>query len=337
MTLVGASLSLTGRYARFGTMAAAGLKAWAALRPDVALIIEDDRGEREQVRAGLVRLAARSDVLLGPYSALLTREAGALAAEEGLLVWNHGGAGDDVQTMAPGHLASVLTPAGLYAAPLVDWLARQPDRSPLALLSGRGRFGRQVVAGAQTAAGRLGLPAIVLPAKTPEGLPERWDLLCAGSFEEDLAAVLWARNLRRPPRCICTVAAGIREFGRAIGDPAGMLGLAQWLPGAAGPPSLGPAEAKFLAAHEGVAGAAPDYPAVQAAAAAELAVHCREVAGSAEPASIWRVASQLRATTFFGAFAIDAASGLQTAHRTTVVRWTDRGSNRLEPGAAPLL
>jgi ABC-type branched-subunit amino acid transport system substrate-binding protein len=321
---LGVCLSLSGRYARFGAMAAAGLRTWAWMRPDTELRLEDDRSEPQLVRAALRRLAASCDLLLGPYSTVLTREACALAAEERLLLWNHGGAGDDVQEMSPGHVVSVLTPASRYAEPFVDWLSRQPEHAPMAVLPGRGRFGRQVAAGARSAAERLGLTAILLgrePPTAPIDHPAAWDLLCAGSFEEDVEAVRWARNLPWPPRRICAVAAGVREFGRVIGDPAGIHGLAQWIPGGALTPDVGPSEAEFLRAYRGVAGGGPEYPAVQAAAGAELALHCVATAGVTEADSLWRVASRLKATTFFGAFTVDPLRGLQTGHRTVMVHW----------------
>ena len=184
-------------------------------------------------------------------------------------------------------------------------------------------------------AGRLGIP-VITDAEGALDLPERWDLLCAGSFEEDLATVRRARSLGRPARHICAVGAGVGEFGRAIGDPAGILGLAQWFPGAAGSAELGPSEEGFLAAYRRQTGADPDYPAVQAAAAAELSVHCAGVAGSLEPASLWRIASELKTTTFFGPYAVDPRSGLQTAHGTLLLRWDEEGPRLLGAGASSL-
>ncbi|HEU5390540.1 MAG TPA: hypothetical protein VFV73_32025 [Streptosporangiaceae bacterium] len=52
----------------------------------------------------------------------------------------------------------------------------------------------------------------------------------AGTFEDDIRTVTRARSLTNPPRLICAVAAGVREFGKAITDPAGTLGIAQWFP-----------------------------------------------------------------------------------------------------------
>src|SRR6266699_2475200 len=106
----GACLSLSGRYARFGSQAARALQAWAALDGDAGLVIEDDRSDPATLRALLPTVAAGCDVLLGPYSTQLARIAGKMAAAAGWLVWNHGGSGDDVQAACPGHAVSLLTP-----------------------------------------------------------------------------------------------------------------------------------------------------------------------------------------------------------------------------------
>ena len=37
-----------------------------------------------------------------------------------------------------------------------------------------------------------------------------------------------------PPRQVCAIAAGVREFGRAVDDPEGVFGIAQWSPGSKG-------------------------------------------------------------------------------------------------------
>src|SRR5271167_4877898 len=88
---VGACLSLTGRFARFGTQAAVGLAAWQALTDGVVLVIEDDESSPHQLEAVLPAVAERCDVLLGPYSTQLMRAAGRIAADSGWLLWNHGG------------------------------------------------------------------------------------------------------------------------------------------------------------------------------------------------------------------------------------------------------
>jgi hypothetical protein len=279
---IGVGLSLSGRYARFGRQAAAALRTWQEWDGTVELTIEDDHSTSASLPDG--------DILLGPYSTQLTRKA---ARESDRLLWNHGGSGDDVQNGFPGRLISVLTPASRYALPFLDW---KGDRVPLAIHQGKGSFGRQVVAGAIAAAKPRGIP-----------IGEGGDLLCAGTFEEDVEAVRQAKNARM----ICAVAAGVADFADEV-DAAGVFGVGQWLPGISAKPDLGPDETLF---------GSVDYPAIQAVAAAVLAVHCTKLAGSTREADVWAAAAQLRTTTLFGAFQIDPVTGAQVGHEAVLGRW----------------
>jgi hypothetical protein len=321
---VGACLSLTGRYARFGTQAARGLEAWRKLDGKATLVIEDDQSSPHHLERVLPRVAGRCDVLLGPYSTQLMRTAGKVAAGTDLLLWNHGGSGDDVEGAHPGHIISVPTPASRYAEPFVTRMAADEERPRLWITPGSGAFGRQVAAGAEAAAIRAGIGASrtgtgELPS--PEG---RWGLLCAGTFEDDIETLRRARSLPCPPEVMCSVAAGVREFGDAITDPEGIFGMGQWYAGGTGDPDLGPSEASFLAAWSAVHPGVPDYPAVQAAASAVLAVHCARASGSTRREILWDVATGISARTLFGDFRI-SRDGVQAGHQSVLVRWTERG------------
>jgi ABC-type branched-subunit amino acid transport system substrate-binding protein len=341
---VGGCLSLTGRYARFGRQAARGLDVWRSLDRGSDLIVADDRSDPRTLAHALPRVAAQCDVLLGPYSTRLTREAGRLAARAGWLLWNHGGSGDDVEAAYPGHMVSVLAPASRYAEPFVRHLSAAPDGVPLWIAHGRGSFGRQVATGAEASARRAGLETASLGPgdRLPTAPPARWDLFSAGSFDEDVALIRRARAARVPPRLVCAVAAGVREFGAAAGDAMGTFGVGQWFPGAERAPGLeaetdpglGPAEADFLAAYFALTGTAPDYPAVQAAAAAVLAVHCARRAGGNSRDLLWDAALALDTQTLFGDFRIRAADGVQVGHQTVLVRWTAEGPVLVRAGEA---
>jgi len=324
---VGACLSLSGRYARFGRQAARALEVWRSLDGAADLIVEDDASDPRTLGQLLPRVAARCDVLLGPYSTRLTREAGQMAAGAGWLLWNHGGSGDDVEAACPGHMVSVPAPASRYAEPFVRHLAAAPDGAPLWIVNGAGSFGRQVAAGAETAARQAGLATVRLGpgGALPSGPPGPWDLFSAGSFEEDVAVIRRARTARVPPRVVCAVAAGVREFPAAAGEAEGTFGVGQWFPGIVRPPALGPAEADFLAAYSALTGAVPDYPAVQAAAAAVLAVHCARLAGGSTRDLLWEAALALDTRTLFGDFRIRPGDGVQMGHQTVLVHWTADG------------
>lgn len=306
---IGAPLSLSGRYARFGEQAARGLAAWRSLADGAELVVEDDRSDPDTLERVLRDLAGRCDLLLGPYSAGLARRAGRVAVDEGLLLWNHGGSGGPA---FPGHVVPVLTPAYRYAEPFVRHLVRSGDLRPLWIVHGKGRFAREVALGAQLQAQVSGLAVTARRPREPS-----WHLFSAGSFEEDVAAVTGIEV----PGAVCAVAAGVRAFGGAVPDPRGVYGVAQWFPGNGPDPAIGCGEREFIAAY----GAPPDYPAVQAAAAAIIAVHCAELAGGTGREELWQAAAGLRTTTLYGAFALDPGTGMQIGHRTVLTRWEPDG------------
>lgn len=324
---LGACLSLTGRYGRFGRQAAHGLQAWRRLVGDeVEVDIEDDGSDPGLFATRLWGMASRSDLLLGPYSTQLMREAASAMAEVDGVLWNQGGAGDDVQALCPGRVVSVLAPTSRYAIPFVRTRAAERERVPLWVVRGRGTFGRQVAAGAVEAARSEGLG--VVEARAGDGFsfedaPELWDLFSAGRFEDDVAIVKAAWSAARPPRVIGSVAAGVREFGSEVGYMNGVYGVAQWFPGRGDAPELGPAESEFLAAYSDVAEASPDYPAVQAVAGAVLATRCAELAGSLDRSALWEAAAGLETSTLFGEFKIDPTTGAQIKHTPVLVRWHD--------------
>lgn len=323
---VGACLSLSGRFARFGSQAARGLEVWAALDGAADVVIEDDRSNTQTLEVTIRQVALRCDVLLGPYSTQLMRAAGQVAAGEGWLLWNHGGSGDDVEAAYPGHVVSVLTPTSRYSVPFLERQASGNERAKLWISHGKGSFGRQVADGAEVAAQRLGIESIRIGPQ--DGLPlvdpssTSWDLFCAGMFEEDVQTVRHAQRLSYPPRSLCAVAAGVREFADAVDNHEGVYGVGQWFPGSGRSAELGPAEVDFVAAYSNVVGLIPDYPAVQAAAGATLAAHCARQAGGVTRDVLWSAAGALDTETLFGGFRINPADGVQVKHETVLVRWT---------------
>jgi ABC-type branched-subunit amino acid transport system substrate-binding protein len=322
---LGACLSLTGRYGRFGRQAAHGLRVWQQLAgEDVELVIEDDGSDPDQLADRFPSVASRCDLLLGPYSTQLTRAAAeAMAGIDGVL-WNQGGAGDDVQALCPGRMVSVLAPTSRYAVPFVRTRAGESETAPLWVVRRRGRFGRQVAAGAVKQAEEDGLETVEVRADDGfsfDGVPAVWDLFSAGRFEDDVAIVKAARAAEQPPRTICSIAAGVQDFVSEIDEPDGIYGIAQWSPGGNGNPQLGPSEKEFMAAYGALAESRPDYPAVQAAAGAVLATRCAELAGGVDRESLWQAAVALETRTLVGDFKIDPATGAQIKHTTVLLRW----------------
>jgi hypothetical protein len=89
----------------------------------VRLVVEDDRSDPALAARLHEELARRCRLVLGPYGSNSTRR----VARATSVVWNHGGAADDVQCM-PG-VVSVPSPASRYlVAPDGPWPSCGPVR-----------------------------------------------------------------------------------------------------------------------------------------------------------------------------------------------------------------
>jgi hypothetical protein len=146
-------------------------------------------------------------------------------------------------------------------------------------------------------------------------------LLSAGRFEDDVSIVNAARSLTRPPRDICSIAAGVSDFASLVEQPSGIYGIAQWFDGCGDRPELGPAAAEFVEAYSRSVAGRPDYPALQAVASAVLATHCAAIAGTVRREALWAAAVALDTSTLLGRFAVDRLTGAQLAHSPVLVRW----------------
>jgi hypothetical protein len=325
---VGACLSLSGRYARFGTQAARALDVWRGLDGHADLVIEDDRSDPQTLGPALHRIAAATDVLLSPYSTQLVRAAAAIASAEGWLLWNHGGSGDDVESSCAGHMVSLLTPASRYAEQFIRRVLSGSGME-LWIAHGKGSFGRQVAEGAHRAAqhARIRTRRLMHGDAWPSSIPgEPWAFFSAGTFEQDVKTVRRALDISNPPATICAVATGVQEFASEIEHPEGIYGVGQWFPGAvANSPEIGPSEATFLAAYAGHTKVRIDYPGVQAVAGAALAAYCARRAGTTATEPLWEQAAALDTETLFGGFKIDPVTGAQVKHKAVLVRWARDG------------
>jgi ABC-type branched-subunit amino acid transport system substrate-binding protein len=317
------TLSLTGPFARQGRDAAEGLALWAD-EAGVALTVVDDGGSRAAaIRAYAGWLDAGVDLLLGPYGSGLVRAVAPPVCGAGRLLWNHGGAADDLAR--PG-LVSLPAPASTYFDGAVDEaVARRAER--LLVVRGSGPFARAVASGAVARAAARGLDArLVAGGAPPAGEAAGGAVLVAGRFEEDVALV---RRLAAGPHAVvllAAVAAGLPAFG-ALGEAAeGVLGPVQWWPSAR-TPQVGPSGTGFAARYRRRAGREPSYVAAQAAAAGYLAHAAGRRGRPPEALRRWRT------STLLGDFALDGA-WRQVGHRVTTIRWRDGRMVPVVPGSA---
>ncbi len=354
---VGMAVSLTGQFGSQGRQALMGASAWvqdtnaaggmyvpsAGVRLPVHLTHYDDGSTVHGARSMTERLVAEDgvDILLGPYSSVLTLAACDVAERHGAVLWNHGGASDRIYEQGFRCCVGVLAPASRYLVGLVDLLlerdrklGRGPGPRRVAILHAqRGTFPAAVAAGLEEEVSRRGsrvvlkrayqVPGTDFPALLDEVEAAGPDLVAGvGRIQDDLALAREARSRGLRAEAVALVAAGVAEFGRELGDQAeGFMGPSQWEPAASYTPEYGPTADRLAHTHPGFASGEADYAMAQAYAAGLVAARCVEQAGSLEAGALREAASTLDFTTFYGRFRIDPDTGRQVGRSVVIVQW----------------
>ena len=340
-----------GQFRTQGKQALAGLQAWAedanaaggivvdcygASLP-VSVVHYDDASSPAQVREVTERLIATDhvDILMGPYSGVLARAAAQVAEGHGMLLWNQGGASDNVYRRGNRWVVGILTPASEYLAGLLP-MVREKDRhaATLAILrASSGEFPRAVTSGVERSAKELGFQvSLHIEYDTSQtdfgeivGLVQRalpHVLVAVGRIDNDLALARELANRSPAIGAVAVAATPIQQFRDALGAEAeGFLGPSQWEPGADNPEDYGPSSREVLESLGRRGHPDPDYPMVQAYAAGLVAQRCVEVAGTLESAALRETAGDLDFSTFYGRFKIDPATGRQIGRPVVIVQW----------------
>ncbi len=370
---VGISVSRSGQFQTQGRQALAGIRAWAADlnradglavadRPSsptpVSVVYYDDASRVDGAIRATRRLIEedRVDLLFGPYSSGLARAAAEVAGEHDRLLWNQGGASDNIYQ--PGRrTVGILTPASEYLAALPG-LVRQaaPAARTFAIVRcSVGVFPRQVSGGLEREALALGFEKTLHHEYLPDitnfsdvlDLVERAKpdlLLAVGRIRHDLALAGQLAQRRRSassmggrmPGVAAVVAAPIEQFRDALGDDvAGFIGPSQWEPPAEGPDAAayspdygsfyGPGAAQVMTSlrreSQATGNLAVDYPMAQAYAAGLVAQRCVTEAGTLADSALWEAAAGLDFSTFYGRFRIDPESGRQVGRSVVLIQW----------------
>jgi branched-chain amino acid transport system substrate-binding protein len=358
---LGISVSLTGRYAMFGKQSLEGLKCFVRDRnaaggvrdprtgrpAPLALRIDDDESDEARARRNVEKLIRDGvDLLIGPYGSGLTLAAAEIAERHEQVLWNHGGASDEIFERGYRWVVGIISPASRYLVSVLDCIRAIDDSATkVAVLAARTGFASRVAAGVRqwvesegltlTAARSYSTGIVDFRALLDEVEDDPPDvLLGVGRFEDDLAL---ARQLvKRKPlvKAVGLVAAGVSEFGKQLGKAAvGFFGPAQWEPQARYAVDFGPSGDDFQISYSRATGGSSDYPGAQGYAAGLVAARCLEEASTLRQSDLRMVANRLRFTTFYGPFAIDPRSGTQTAHRMLVTQWQDEARKIVWPTA----
>ena len=349
--IAGIPVSLTGQFRVQGRQVLQGLEAWSnwvnqkggiwiaelGLKIPVAIRYYDDCSLPSQTRdiTRQLLLEDRVDLLFGPYASSLALASAEVVASHGGLMWNQGGATDEIHEKRYSRVVSILSPASTYLLGLPHLVKElRPDASRLALAhASSGEFSKIVSDGMEREAFRLGFETVMkleFPIETRDFTAvidevdrTRPDLLLGvGRIYHDLlfAKQISQRNL--DIGAIAFVATPIQQFRNALGpNREGMLGPSQWefldsdLWSGYGPTN------REVITLLGCVGNEVDYPTVQSFAAGLIAQRSVEDAGNLTPERLWHAAVRLDFSTFYGRFKIDPITGRQIGHKPVIVQW----------------
>jgi len=256
--VIGLSLPLSGEYEKIGLQIEAALQLFASEinaaggielageRHALELEYRDDRSRRDSTREIYRWLCfeRRVDVIFGPYSTALTRVAAAVADEAGMVLINHGGAGDDLYEVDDAAdrvsdrsrmIVGVLSPASDYMTGFVRLLATLKFwRKRLAIVAAKTPFARAVAGGAERDCRqrRIWLHGVRLrlkysthfdPHHTPDALAAALRrnrinaIISAGSYDHDLAIMkLCGAPAANIPVLTCVAAGVTRDLTDAL-------------------------------------------------------------------------------------------------------------------------
>ncbi len=353
---VGIPVSLTGQFSLQGTQTLAGIRAWVedvnlsggllvgGRKTAVELVWRDDGSKRDSARKITEHLIVdeRVDLLVGPYSAMLTNAAAEVAQARGRLLWNQGGASPVVYQQGNPWVAGVLTPADEYLAGLLPAVRETcPEAANVAIVrASTGAFPRDVVAGVELVASALGF-RVVLSQEFDAAADDFGDiieavrqfmpdvLVVAGRFQNDLGIAELLADEVQGLGAVAVVAAGVNAFRERLGSEAEyFIGPSQWEPDANYSVDYGPDVAEVRASFdrlrmkEGRAGhQVIDYPMAQAYAVGVVIQRCVEECGILDDAELRQAAASLDFTTFYGRFRIEAETGRPIGKPALLVQW----------------
>ena len=349
--IVGMPASLTGQFQVQGRQALAGLQAWAkdanSKSPNsFQVVYYDDASDRSAVCEVTRRLIVEDhvDILIGPYSSVLTSTAALVAEEHGKLLWNQGGASDNVYHQGYRWTVGILTPANRYLMGLLP-MVRQADSSAttVALIrASTGEFPRTVCAGVTETSADFGFKTI-LEVEFEASADDFTDSLAAviaakadvvvivGRVQNDIRIARQLAETGLHGGVVVAVAAGIQGFQdelRSLADR--FVGPSQWEPGGLATPDFGPTSIEVIASLKRSGHQHVDYPMAQAYAAGLVVQRCLEEVGNADDYTLREAAGRLRFSTFYGNFQIDE-TGRQIGRETMLVQWQDGQKNIVWP------
>ncbi|HEX9125904.1 MAG TPA: amino acid ABC transporter substrate-binding protein, partial [Methylomirabilota bacterium] len=336
---IGASLSLTGTYAKPGTYQKEGYEVCAdelnakggLLGRKVEFVMYDDQSSTQTAQRLYEKLITEDkvDVVMGPYSSAITESVAGITEKYKKVMVSPLAATTSIFRQGRKYIFMVISPAEVYLEGLVDMAAKRGLKT-IAIVNEDTLFPKATVAGTAELAKKRGLQ-IVLQESYPKGNTDfsamlvkikaaNPDVIAAATYFDDAVAITrQMKELNVNPKMFgVTVGGDIPEFYTLLKQNAEYVyGSTQWdeaLPY--------PGQKEFLAAYAKKFKHEPSYHAAAGYAGCLIYAEAAKRAKSLDSDLVRAELLKLKIRTAFGDYAVDQ-DGFQIAHKMVMIQWQD--------------
>ena len=336
---IGASLSLTGTYAKPGTYQKEGYEICAdelnakggLLGRKVEFVMYDDQSSTQTAQRLYEKLITEDKVeaVMGPYSSGITESVAGISEKYKKVMVSPLAATTSIFRQGRKYIFMVISPAEFYLEGLVDMGAKRGLKT-IAIINEDTLFPKATVVGTEELAKKRGLQ-IVLREAYPKGNTDfsallvkikaaNPDIIAAATYFDDAVAITrQMKELNVNPKMFgVTVGGDIPEFYTLLKQNAEYVyGSTQWyevLPY--------PGQKEFLSAYQKKFKHEPSYHAAAGYAGCLIYAEGVKRAKSFDADAVRAELLKLKMRTAFGDYAVDH-DGFQTAHKMVMIQWQD--------------
>ena len=351
---IGFPISITGKYSLQGQESLNGIKLWQSKvnsdsgifvdkfnkKLPVELIYFDDESSEEKCAEVTIKLINKEnvDLLLGPYSSGLALAVAPIAKRLNRIVWNYGGATDEITERGYTNFINAITPCSFYCQGIIKLFAKRlnKENKKIAIIfATNSGFSTTVMQGAKEfglknnfAVNKFGYKS----GKTDfsdivdEVLKLKPNLILGvGRMQDDInLAKQLIKSKDIPTGNVALVAASIDYFKEVFGgDADGFLSTSQWEKDIEIEPDFGPTPLEFHNNYLNSYNKEPNYLAAQAYNIGLIVESCIKKSGNLDENSLYKIARNLDIKTFYGRFKIEKNTGIQIGHKMKVTQWVN--------------
>ena len=336
---IGASLSLTGTYAKPGTYQKEGYEVCAdelnakggLLGRKVEFVMYDDQSSTQTAQRLYEKLITEDkvDAVMGPYSSGITESVAGISEKYKKVLVSPLAATTSIFRQGRKYIFMVISPAEVYLEGFVDMAAKRGLKT-IAVINEDTLFPKASTAGTVELAKKRGLQ-VVLQESYPKGNTDfsallvkikaaNPDIIAGATYFDDAVAI--TRQMRElnvnPKMFAVTVGGDIPEFYTLLKTNGEYVyGSTQWdeaLPY--------PGQKEFLGAYAKKFKHEPSYHAAAGYAGCLIYAEAVKRAKSLDADLVRAELLKLKMRTAFGDYAVDQ-DGFQVAHKMVMIQWQD--------------